>query len=77
MKILRFNLILMVFIFCFAAACQADKISNAEIREPAVAGKFYPESAPRLKLAVEKFMQDAVPALRAGAGFTGAAATTT
>mgnify|MGYP000855182974 CR=1 FL=1 len=62
MKILRFNLILIVFIFCFAAACQADKISNAEIREPAVAGKFYPESAPRLKLAVEKFMQDAVPA---------------
>lgn len=62
MKILRFNFILMVFIFCFAAACQADKISNAEIREPVVAGKFYPESAPRLKLAVEKFMQDTVPA---------------
>ena len=29
---------------------------------PAVAGKFYPESASILRLAIEKFMQDAIPA---------------
>ncbi|MBN1470605.1 MAG: AmmeMemoRadiSam system protein B, partial [Syntrophaceae bacterium] len=30
-------------------------------REPAVAGKFYPESTAKLRLAIEKFLQDAVP----------------
>ncbi|MGB5217134.1 MAG: AmmeMemoRadiSam system protein B [Smithella sp.] len=62
MRILRFNFIWMVIIVCFAVSCQTHKDSNAEVREPVVAGKFYTESAPRLKLAIEKFLQDAVPA---------------
>jgi len=61
MKMLRLNLALLVIIFCFAAACQANKVSDSDVREPAVAGKFYPESAARLKLAIEKFLQDAAP----------------
>jgi AmmeMemoRadiSam system protein B/AmmeMemoRadiSam system protein A len=62
MKILRLCSLLVVIILLFATACQANKASNSDIREPAVAGKFYPESAAKLKLAVEKFMQDAAPA---------------
>ncbi|PKN37193.1 MAG: hypothetical protein CVU62_11355 [Deltaproteobacteria bacterium HGW-Deltaproteobacteria-2] len=61
MKILRLSLVLLVIIFCFAVACQANKVSDSDVREPAVAGKFYPESAAKLKLAVEKFLQDALP----------------
>ena len=61
MKLLRLNVILLVVIFCFAAACQANKASDSDVREPAVAGKFYPESAAKLRLAIEKFLQDAVP----------------
>lgn len=60
MKYLRLNLILLVIIFCFAAACQANKVPDADVREPAVAGKFYPDSAAKLKLAVEKYLQDAI-----------------
>jgi len=61
MKILGLNLALLLIVFCFATACQANKGSDTDVREPAVAGKFYPESAARLKLAIEKFLQDAVP----------------
>jgi hypothetical protein len=61
MKILGLNLALLVIVFCFATACQANKGSDTDVRAPAVAGKFYPESAARLKLAIEKFLQDAVP----------------
>ena len=61
MKILRLSLVLLVIIFCFAMACQANKVSDSDVREPAVAGKFYPESAAKLKLAVEQFLQDALP----------------
>jgi AmmeMemoRadiSam system protein B/AmmeMemoRadiSam system protein A len=34
---------------------------STEVRSPAVAGQFYPESAATLKLAIEKFMGDALP----------------
>jgi AmmeMemoRadiSam system protein B/AmmeMemoRadiSam system protein A len=61
MKLLRLNLALLVIIFCFAAACQANKVSDSDVREPAVAGKFYPGSAAKLRLAIEKFLQDAAP----------------
>lgn len=61
MKILGLNLALLIGFFCFATACQANKGSDTDVREPAVAGKFYPESAARLKLAIEKFLHDAVP----------------
>jgi len=60
MKILRLNIILFVVILCFAAACRADKLSPEDIREPAVAGQFYPLSASRLRLAIEKYLQDAM-----------------
>jgi len=58
---LRLSLALLVISLCSAAACQAVKAQDADVREPAVAGKFYPDSTAKLKLAVEKFLQDAVP----------------
>src|SRR5664280_331299 len=61
MKILGLNLALLVVVFCFATACQANKGSETDVREPAVAGKFYPESADKLRLAIEKYLQDALP----------------
>ncbi|MFA5321641.1 MAG: AmmeMemoRadiSam system protein B [Smithella sp.] len=61
MKILRLNLTLLVVIFCSAAACQANKVADSDVREPAVAGKFYPKSAVKLKGAIENFMRDATP----------------
>ena len=60
MKILGLNLALLVIVFCFATACQANKGSDTDVREPAVAGKFYPESAAKLRLAIQKFLNDAV-----------------
>ena len=61
MKILGLSFTLPFIIFCFTAACQANKGPDSDVREPAVAGKFYSDSAARLKLAIEKFLQDAVP----------------
>lgn len=61
MKIVRLSLTLLVISLCFTGACQANKGSDTDIREPAVAGKFYPDSAIKLRLAIEKFFQDAVP----------------
>jgi AmmeMemoRadiSam system protein B len=37
------------------------KDGGGEVRSPAVAGQFYPESATILKLAIEKFIEDALP----------------
>ncbi|MEN6320269.1 MAG: AmmeMemoRadiSam system protein B [Syntrophaceae bacterium] len=61
MKVLRLCFILLVIGLGFAVACQAKKLSDTDIREPAVAGKFYTDSAVKLKLAIEKFLNDAVP----------------
>ena len=61
MKIITWCLIAMVIGLGFAPACQAQKAFDAKVRAPVVAGKFYPDSPPRLKLAIEKFLQDAVP----------------
>jgi len=60
MRSTRVALLVLVFSLVIAVACQAGKGGN-DIRPPAVAGKFYPESAAVLKLAIEKFMQDALP----------------
>jgi len=57
MKILGLNLALLVIVFCFATACQANKGSDTDVREPAVAGKFYPESAAKLRGAIENFFR--------------------
>jgi AmmeMemoRadiSam system protein B/AmmeMemoRadiSam system protein A len=46
-------------ILTFAAA--ATGMGKEEVRSPAVAGQFYPENANVLKLAIEKFMADALP----------------
>ena len=69
MKILKWCTILFVLGLGFALACQATKApdADADVREPAVAGKFYPDSASKLKLAIEKFLQDAIPAKTKGA----------
>ena len=61
MKILRLSLTLLIISLCFAVSCQATKAQESDVREPVVAGKFYPDSAAKLRLAVEKFLQDAVP----------------
>jgi MEMO1 family protein len=61
MKMLRLGLTLLVVSLCFAEAGQADNVSDSDVREPAVAGKFYPDSPAKLRLAIEKFLQDAVP----------------
>ncbi len=61
MKTFRIWLILMIPFLFLPGACQAAEKADGALRQPAVAGKFYPESAPMLRLAVEKFMQDALP----------------
>jgi AmmeMemoRadiSam system protein B/AmmeMemoRadiSam system protein A len=50
-----------LFSLGLAVAGQAGT-GSGQVRPPAVAGKFYPESASILRLAIEKFMQDALPA---------------
>jgi AmmeMemoRadiSam system protein B/AmmeMemoRadiSam system protein A len=42
--------------------CHAGVTEKAGVREPAVAGKFYPADAGKLKAAVEAFLADAIPA---------------
>jgi AmmeMemoRadiSam system protein B/AmmeMemoRadiSam system protein A len=44
-----------------AMALQGKKQMDNQVREPAVAGQFYPASAAMLQGAVEKFLQDARP----------------
>ncbi|MBM4272566.1 MAG: AmmeMemoRadiSam system protein B [Deltaproteobacteria bacterium] len=61
MKLLRYGLIAFIFILAFAVSCQATKAPEGDIREPVVAGKFYPSSPSKLRLAIEKFLHDAVP----------------
>ncbi len=61
MSFMQIGMPLVVFSLGLAVACQAGK-GGGQVRPPAVAGKFYPESASILKLAIEKFMQDALPA---------------
>ena len=60
MRFTRVGLLVLAFGLGIAAACPVG--AGEEIRPPAVAGRFYPESASTLKLAIEKFMQDALPA---------------
>lgn len=59
MKILRLSLTLLFILFCFTVACQANKPPDTDVREPVVAGKFYSDSATGLRLAIEKYLQDA------------------
>lgn len=52
---------LLMPLLLFPAGCQAADRTDGSLREPAVAGSFYPDSAPALRLAVEKYMAEAVP----------------
>jgi len=60
-KAMRCILWIVVLSMVPAVACRAEKPLQGHVREPAVAGRFYPSSAPVLKEAVEQFMRDAVP----------------
>ncbi len=57
----KIQMILMIAMLLLPTACQAAENTDGALRQPAVTGKFYPDSAPMLRLAVEKFMQDALP----------------
>ncbi len=62
MQFMRIGLALVIFSLGLTVACQAGR-GGGDVRPPAVAGKFYPESAAVLKLAIDQFMKDAQPAL--------------
>ena len=57
-----FFIILLMIGIGVAMALQGKKQTDNDVREPAVAGQFYPASAAMLQEAVEKFLQDARPA---------------
>jgi len=61
MTILQFGIPIVALSLGVAATGMAGKDGGGEVRLPVVAGQFYPESAAILKLAVEKFMEDALP----------------
>ncbi len=61
MTILQFGIPIVALSLGVAATVMAGKDGGGEVRPPVVAGQFYPESATVLKLAVEKFMEDALP----------------
>ncbi len=59
----RYPVVVLLVACCLACRTpsQAGKVPPAAVREPAVAGEFYPASATALRLAVEAFLRDAVP----------------
>jgi MEMO1 family protein len=61
MTILQFGIPLVALSLGVATTGMAGKDGGGEVRPPVVAGQFYPESATILKLAIEKFMEDALP----------------
>jgi AmmeMemoRadiSam system protein B/AmmeMemoRadiSam system protein A len=62
MTILQFGIPIVALSLGVATTGMAGK-DGGEVRPPAVAGQFYPESASVLKLSIEKFMEDALPPL--------------
>ena len=61
MTILQFGIPIVALSLGVVTTGMAGKDGGGEVRSPAVAGQFYPESATVLKLAIEKFMEDALP----------------
>jgi AmmeMemoRadiSam system protein B/AmmeMemoRadiSam system protein A len=61
MTILQFGIPIVSLSLGVVTTGMAGKNGGAEVRSSAVAGQFYPESATILKLAIEKFMEDALP----------------
>lgn len=62
MTILQFGIPIVALTVGMATTGLAGMDGKGEARSPAVSGQFYPESANTLKLAIEKFMADALPA---------------
>ena len=60
MKFKRVSALLALLMVCLPLSCKADQKPAEDIRPPAVAGKFYPESPAALRSAVEKYLRDAV-----------------
>ena len=60
MTILQFGIPIVALSLGVATTGMAGR-DGGEVRPPAVAGQFYPESAGTLKLTIEKFMEDALP----------------
>jgi AmmeMemoRadiSam system protein B/AmmeMemoRadiSam system protein A len=59
------SMTVIVAVASFGAGCRAPAVAAEEqagVREPAVAGQFYPEERARLAAAVDGFMEDAVAA---------------
>ena len=61
MTILQFGIPLVALSLGWQRPASPGQDGRGEVRSPAVAGQFYPESATILKLAIEKFMEDALP----------------
>ena len=61
MTILQFGIPIVALSLGVVTTGMAGKDGGGEVRSPAVAGQFYPESATVLKLAIEKFIEDALP----------------
>jgi len=61
MKKPRIWLWLLMPLLLSPAGCEAADKADSSIRPPAVAGRFYPETARALRLAVEKYMAEAIP----------------
>lgn len=55
----------LVLVIFLSLACGSPSHSDGKtevgVRPPAVAGQFYPDNAVRLKLAIQKYLEDAVP----------------
>ena len=61
MTSLQFGIPIVALSLGVATTGMTGRDENGEVRSPAVAGQFYPESATILTLAIEKFMADALP----------------
>src|SRR5512135_1815276 len=62
MKAIRMHFLLLplLLVCCIGSTDGEQKASS--VRLPAVAGQFYPSDPDRLKLAVQQFLEDALPA---------------
>jgi len=60
MTMLQFGIPIVALSIGVAATGMAGRDGGGEVRSPAVAGQFYPESESVLRLAIEKFMEDAL-----------------
>lgn len=62
MKAARVQIVLVVLLSTCCFGSGAGNQKTGAVRPPAVAGQFYPSNPVRLKLAVQRFLEDALPA---------------